>query len=256
MMSSKDNHLLLGALLLIIAATVGYLFSAKGAISTEEQLQGLFSRQQELRQSLLTWLVEQNPEKIDATLARHIADSYFELGQYPWALVYYGRAKALTPRDRAVQGGWQSSLQKMGIESNSSSSHRLFMPFEGLLSLQEAIALLPLCSFLSLLSFFGYVWLRRRELQGATVLWAAMALFLAGDIFYSKYMMPAKAVVVAPAQLYPFPSLKAIALEQSLLVPGDLIDVIEISSDGRWLKVSTSDKRFGYAPYTALGLIN
>lgn len=270
-MTGKARTVFIGIALLIAAAAAGYVIEAwqswqsvgrapskadsyflAAADATDE-----ITRQHNFSLALRQWLaLEERGVPMDGQLTRDIATSYLNLQQYPWALLYFRRAQKLLPRDLAVEKGLQRTVQALGITlPQHTVFFRLLFPFNIFFSPQERTAMLEIFSLLALCCGIVYVVTKKTELLAATLLLIAVAAFIGINIAYDRYIIPAEAVVVEATMLRPQPGEDIGQLPHTLTAPGDLVDVLEVSDDGLWIKISPPHNAFGYVPYKNVRLV-
>ena len=71
---------------------------------------------------------EYHPNFGNGKLYYDIANTYFQLGEYPWSVLYYNRALALMPRNSDAQRNLAVTLDKLNLKvpPTNSTFHQLF----------------------------------------------------------------------------------------------------------------------------------
>lgn len=218
------------------------------------------TRQSALKEALLLWLQQQPSGQqravSDAATAKLIADSYFQLQQYAWALLYYKRAQILTPRDPALAHAIKDTSSALGISTSKPALFTwLFMPLPFFLSAAEQLALLLLFALFSTACYVALLLQKQKQWRVATLFWLAVAAWIGMQSLYERYFVAAEAVVITPSEMYTQANTDAAMVAEALVMPGDLVYVMDISSDGQWLAIKNGRHQLGYVHYSHVRLI-
>lgn len=258
---------------LLLAAVLGALFFAYyyGGFSSSELLveadqqynRGEASNSAEIRMeafnkalSLYTSAEEQyHPSYGNGKLYYNIGNSYFQLGQYPFAVLYYYRALSLRPDDEGVKNNLDTALKKLRVSPSNQESWltafflKRWVPLPRLL---QAFAFLTLLFF----SFWSlYLWFNERYLKWASLSLAFPLCFVLLSILYSFYFSPLIAVVIQATSLYKDAGYEYARLPNKLLTSGEKVTILEVLEQGKWLKVVHEDGTLGYVPSESLRVI-
>ena len=185
----------------------------------------------------------------------NIANTYFELGQYPFAVLYYYRALNLRPSDGRVELNLDTALKKLKINKpekfSSLTSNILLHSFLPLPTRLQGFALFALLFFVL---WSLYLWWPRRDLKLSIILAGLPMLFFAVSVLYSYYWAPIDAVVVQASGLYRDAGIQYAKVSEKPLSAGEKVQVLEVE-ENHWLKVLTQDGVFGYLPENSVRLI-
>ncbi len=120
-----------------------------------EQATIWIERKKAFNQALSLYLELENQFKLfndSNKLYEAIADSYFQLGEYAWSILYSYRALELKPQDRNVQDQLYRAQEKLGLPPHTKIARlNRFLSFNRLLSLPQRFELfLAFCDYIEL----------------------------------------------------------------------------------------------------------
>lgn len=205
-------------------------------------------------------LEEKNKDALafgNGSLYYNIGNTYFQLGEYPWAILYYYRALQLEPRDIKTLRNLQITQSKLTLTPPEPPSWiSRFIGLQTYLSLPEklqgvfhlGVALLMLAS--------AYLWRPFRWLKHAMIIVMLPLLFLLGSIGYTQYFAPIEGVLVQPSVLYRDAGKQYAVVSNQPLLAGEKVFVVEERQNGAWLKILTDDGTVGFLPYDPIRLIS
>lgn len=235
------------------------LQGAQEAYSSGEQAKTIPERTKAFNHSLeiLLDLEKQfSPVFGNGKLYFDLGNNFFQLEEYPHALLYYYRSELLRPRDEKVKAHIALTQKKLGLPSVEEHT-----PFDWLLFFHDRLALperIELFFALALLFFVlvsCYLWLSRRWLYVAACAVMGTSLPVILSLAYSYYLSPLEAVVVKSSLLYRDAGFYYAKVSQEPLLSGLKVKVLEVTVAGKWLKVKTNDGTVGYLPEESVRLI-
>ncbi|MDP1835532.1 MAG: SH3 domain-containing protein [Chlamydiales bacterium] len=185
-----------------------------------------------------------------------IGNTYFQLEQYGWSILYYLRAQRLLPRDDRVQFHLTlaQAQQHLPIDPDDKWKNRLFY-WHMKLSQSERIQLfVGLAAITALLASF-LIWRRSETVKIVTGITTVCSLLVLGSVLYYQYFAPVEGVVVKAFGLYHGPSEDYALVSDEPFTPGTQLTVENVVENGQWLKVETSSGRQGYIPSDVFRLI-
>lgn len=168
-----------------------------------------------------------------------IANTYFQLEEYPWAILYYARALKEDPHDTFALTQIGKGQEKLKIPVNLKE----FVP--------SSIPLLVFWSLcitfvvLSLAIWLPYPWIRK-----AAICISLFALLLFCYFLFFYYFIPMDGIIVTSTQIYQTPNLNEPAIKTDALKAGTKIQILGIVPKQNWLKIAT-EKDIGYIPLSA-----
>ena len=139
----------------------------------------------------------------DGKLYYNIANSYFQLGEYPWATLYYNRALKLRPRDEKVQHNLKITNEKLGIDAKEEKSvfDKVFF-FYSHYSFPERMPLFFTLLLVSLIFASLYIWDRIKRMKQLATVGAILAGVMLLTLGYSHYIASIEGVIIRSTVLY------------------------------------------------------
>lgn len=210
-------------------------------------------REQAFNRALNYYYQAAKNNRYASNLNRAIGDTYFQLEQYPWAILYYQRALS-------------NHHDSLPVLNQLEKSHQMLdAPFSSLNFLPNSSPI-PTVSdkflFWSILITFmilsAVIWQNNCPIPklhyGA--LFASMVIFLLlGNITISYYLTPIEAIVVSSTGLYRAPNSKQSQLLKEPLWAGSKVQVLQSTSDGDWIKIILPSGLVGYVPFDKIRII-
>lgn len=220
--------------------------------SSIAQRQESFNRALKLYEELETTY---DPTFGDGRLYYNIGNTYFQLEQYPWAVLYYYRALALRPRDGRIEQNLEVAQNKLGLKPDDQiSTIQKLLFFRTYLSLPEQLQLLIvlgiiLCVLLSLRIWKPYS--LKYPIYLVLILWIIMLV----NVGYTRYYAPIEGVVLRSAALYRDAGEEYAKVSGKPILSGSKVQVVDVVQDGKWLKVLSPTGEVGYLPVTSISII-
>jgi tetratricopeptide (TPR) repeat protein len=235
-----------------------YLFSrvdtklqnAEKLYSQGENGNTISARTESFNQALNLYLqLEQEYAPINGNgkLYYDIANTYFQLGQYPLAAFYYNQSHILMPRDDRVTQNLSRTLDQLHLpQSQETSPFSRFFYFHSKLSLPERFQLFSAAVILTTLLASAYIWLGWKQLKlfAEGTLLISVVFFL--SICYTKYLAPTEAVIVQASNIYRDAGNQYSTVQKEPVPPGTKVKVLTTEKNGTWVKVVIPDGTLGY----------
>lgn len=201
-------------------------------------------------------------EKIDqptfgnGKLYYNIGNSYFQLEEYPWAILYYNKALKLNPRNDAIQQNLTTAQQKAGLSSATFLSlyDQVFF-FHTKLALPERLQLFFAFGMIVLVVISTWIWHPQRWQKSTLVLFGICSLIMFCSVCYTRYFSPIEGVIVESTPLYRDAGKQYATASELPILSGNKIRVLVILENGQWLKVMAPNGDLGYVPHTAIRII-
>lgn len=186
----------------------------------------------------------------------NIANSYFQLGNYPFAALYYYKAQKLMPRDETVKRNLETALGKMGLTDKKEKTvfHKIFF-FHFLTSIPERLQLIFFFFLAVFLSFSIYIWTRREAFFKVGKLTVFIGLIFLASYTFSHYLSPIEAVMVKSSGLYRDSGFQFAKVQEEPVLSGRKVEVLDVINHGEWLKVRLPNGNLGYVPQEAIRII-
>lgn len=195
-------------------------------------------------------------EHYSGLLLYNIANCYYQLREYPWAVLYYQRALKLSPREAPISRNLALAQEQLALPlPEGPPTWRDFAALHHWLSEQERMELYVLFCVLATVLASGYVWTRWRGFRQAAVWMLACAGFFLASLLSERYLFPIQAVVVQSTPLYTNAGTSYPHVGSSLVGGGRVVEVVEAVDSGHWLKVLTPRGSLGYVPSDAVRVI-
>ncbi len=160
------------------------------------------------------------------------------------------------PRSEKVAGNLESAQDKLQLSPDvpAGAIAKLFGYYY--LSLPERLQLFFVFSLSALFLFSGCIWSQSAWFKrGAIVALICMAIMLI-SLGYTRYLAPIEGIMVQSAELRRDAGLYYAAAAKEPLPAGSKVEVVGVSPDGSWLKLSTPGGDLGYVPQESIRLIN
>lgn len=186
-----------------------------------------------------------------------IANTYFQLEEYSWAVLYYYRAQKLMPREEKLKHNLTTTQAKLGIEPEPdlAAVFHLLLFFHSYLSLPERLQLFLLVSLCSIAALSAYLWRPQRWLKITAVVFLIATTLLVLSLAYTRYLSPIEGVLIQSTNLYRGAGEQYAPVSEQPTLSGNKLTIVEVLSDGKWLKVITPLGELGYIPYAAVRII-
>lgn len=224
-----------------------------------EQATTLAARQDAFNKSLTTYLQltkQYDPTYGDGKIYYNIANTYFQLEQYPLAVLYYYRALNLRPRDDNTRHNLAIAKDKLGIKTVESQSvfDKIFY-FQNYWSIPERLQVVLGLIILLFLVGSAWIWTQFKALKALIGLVALALLVMLGSLFYTQFMSPSEAVVINATTLFRDAGDQYAKVSEKPVPAGTKVEVLNVLRGGKWLKVVTPDGMLGFAPNDSLRLL-
>lgn len=191
---------------------------------------------------------EHKPNLGNGKLFYNIGNSYFNLGQYPFAVLYYYKALSLMPREQKVSSNLQAALGKLGVHEEKE------IPlFKLPLSIPERLQVFFGCSVLAFFLSSFYIWFG--YFKKLSIFFALLAIGLLINLGYHHYLTPVEGVLVKSAPLFRDSGFQYSKVKEAPILSGTKVDVLDILDEGRWIKIETPADEVGYIPSEYLRII-
>ncbi len=186
----------------------------------------------------------------------NIGNTYFQLEQYGWAILYYLRAQNLLPRDDRVSFHLALAQAQQGLSIGAPQVWKqrlLFWHYR--LNQAERIQIFAALTLLVFLVLSLTLWYATKLLKRITmvvmVAWTAVLL----SLLYFFYLAPVDGVIVKAFGLYHGPREDYALVSDEPFIPGTQVRIQNVVDDGTWLKVIAPNGKVGYVPSDVIRII-
>lgn len=224
-----------------------------------EQAKTLGERSDAFNEALREYLAleeKHQPRFGNGKLFYNIGNTYFQLNQYPLAILYYYKAKALMPRNEKVQNNLKVAQEKLGIVEKQDS---FFLdPLYSWITWTSFPEKIQLFSGLTMATFLFAslsIWIQRGWLKRTAIFLGILAgLMLVGFVF-GHYFGSIEGVVVKSASLYRDAGFQYAKVQQEPLLSGIKVEILGLAEEGKWVKIMTPKGTLGYVPQEILRIL-
>lgn len=197
-----------------------------------------------------------DPSSSNGKLYYNIANNYFQLNQYPEAILYYMKAEKLMPDDEKLQKNLDIALKKASVDRfPQSSSFNPFLLITNYFSLARILQFLFFTSLILFILGLFFIFFPTKGLKIMIGILSLNFLILLSSIFYSQFISPSYAVILKANQLYKDAGFQYAKVLDIPIKPGTEVKVLDILQAGRWLKILNQDGTVGYIPYDSIEII-
>jgi tetratricopeptide (TPR) repeat protein len=197
-----------------------------------------------------------SPVNSDGRLYYNIANNYFQLGEYPYAVLYYNRSLKLAPRDDKAKHNLNITLEKLGIKpaKEGSAFNKIFF-FHTNFSLPERRQIFFFLSLITIFFASTYVWQEKQWMKQLSSLMGILAALILLSLGYSHYIAPIEGIIVRSTILYRDAGVQYAKVVEDPVLSGKEVEVLDVLKDGKWLKIMTPEGNMGYVPHEAIIII-
>lgn len=237
------------------------LEQAEASYFAGEQATTIADRTQDFQHALQLYLgIERDHKKElaygDGQLYYNIGNSYFQLGELPWAILYYYRTLEFSPRDHRARQNLEIARTKLGLTPPPPPSwFARTLGLQTLLSLPEKLQTFFHLGVALLMLLSAYLWMQSRWIKRAIYLFSAALLFVLLSIGYTLYFSSLEGVLVEPSVLYRDAGTQYAVVSNQPILAGEKVYILDVRQEGQWLKVLTDQDVIGFLPYKAVRLI-
>lgn len=241
------------------ASPAATLHEAQMSYLSAEREPDLAKRQEGFNQSLKMLLeLEKKYSPIfgNGKLYFDLGNNFFQLEEYPFALLNYYRARNLRPLDEKVQAHIELTKKKIGIpiEANPSAFEWLFF-FHHHYSLPQRLQWLAGLNILFLALTSAFLWFSYRVFYYSAIITGAAGLLFFCSVTYSYAFTPLEAVITTSSLLYRDAGTHYAKVKPDPLISGSKVKILNASMGGKWLKIETQEGVVGYVPEDTLRAI-
>lgn len=202
--------------------------------------------------------IEKSYEPIygNGKLYYNIGNTYYQLGEYPMAVLYYYRALSLSPYDSRVGYNLNAALKKLDLPppEKQSAFAKVFF-FHALLPLPQRLQLFFFLALVTLFFASYHLWVGAERTKLGTLIVGGMTVLMLLSLSYSYYLENSDAIVTKGTYLYRGAGKNFATVEDKPLKAGSRVEIFQSETDGTWLKVQAQNGEVGYVPHESLRLI-
>lgn len=235
------------------------LKKAEDSYTFGEQAKTIADRKDGFNQALAIYLELNNrfnPSYGNGKLYFNIANTYFQLEEFPLAVYYYTKAKNLRPRDENVKRNLELTLRKIGLEYKEKSSFmRDFILLQTFLSLPYRLCILFSLTIVLFILCSTRIFVANKYLNSAIIVFGLSSILILASIFDSLFLQATQAIITKPVQLSRDAGEQYAKVMDQPVPAGSLVEVVDVVNGGLWLKITTEEGIFGFVPYSSAKLL-
>lgn len=235
------------------------LQQAQEAYVKGETATTIFSRKEAFNKALDLFLQlerDYHPEFGNGKLSFDIGNTYFQLEEYPLALLYYRKTENLKPRSDIVKRNLLQTYQKLELKPPNTTGLVNTLSLKPWLSLPERLQLTSITALLALIFASVWIWTKKRWSKQAFFISLFILVPLVLALAFTHYLSPIEAVLIRSSDLRRDAGMEYAKVSEHPLKKGSPLEVIGISPNRKWVKVATPEGQFGYLPNEAIRLID
>lgn len=218
-----------------------------------EKATNYYTQKQAFNRSLYFYSLAEQKLKDQSSLERAIGDCYFQLGEYPWAILYYQRVLKSDPGNSATQSHLQNAQQKLGLilqplfSFNRNPISTFFSTYS-----QKLLFFTLLVTFLLVAC---RIWFSSPLISKLTLCSLGLMLVLFSYNLFLYFSSSMEGIIVTSTAIYRMADKNQ---SQAIIHPlpaGSKVKVLQITSDGEWLKIDDLTGLVGYIPIETFRII-
>lgn len=220
-----------------------------------EMAQTVFERQTYFNQALQLYADLENkydPRYTNGKLYYNIGNTFYQLNQYPFAILYYLKASKLNS-DARIQENLATARTKAGAEAPK--VRRGFIDtfsLERWLSLPSRLQIFSYTALLGFILFSVTIWRSQPLLRIASYAFFSLSAYLLLGLISQAFWGMEEAVLINGENLRKGASQEFASVLEEPLNPGTVLEVIGEEKNGEWLKVVFNEDQMGYVPAKSL----
>lgn len=186
-----------------------------------------------------------------------IGNTFFQLEDFPNALLYYYRAQLLRPTDEKVKAHIELAKNKLSLpETTKPSVFDWLFYFHRHFSLPERLQLLAFlnCALFALISL--NLWLPHRFFYACSMALGVIAALFVLSVSSTYLFSPHEGVIINSSVLYRDAGTHYAKVKPDPLPAGIKVVLQGTALGGKWVKIATNDGTVGFLPQETLRAIS
>ena len=185
----------------------------------------------------------------------NIGNTYFQLEDYPLAILYYSKAQVLMPNSKELENNLSLARSKLSLPPHKNSSWLNVLLLDPWIPLPRRIQLFTLLVTLTALLYSLFIWKGGKSVKSAAICLSLLTALTLINLAAARYLSPIEAVVTKPAFLRQNSGASYPKVENIPLIAGSTVEVIELSDDKKWVKIILEEGTIGFVPTDTIRLI-
>lgn len=217
-----------------------------------EEAQTIADRKKAFNEALGDYMqleTEYKPRFGNGKLYYNLGNTYFQLGEYPWAIFYYMKAQALMPRSKSVETNLALAKSKLSLPDSDLSSLNF-------LSLPERLQLFAALAVIALLLLSAWIWMDNHWFKNSAFVVLALAGLVLLSLAYTRYLAPLEGVFIQASDVYRDAGKQYAKVGEEPVSAGSTVEVLGKDPSGKWFKILTPKGAMGYVSQEALRVVD
>ena len=196
------------------------------------------------------------PEFGNGKLYFNIANTYFQLEEYPLAILYYNRASALNPYDKTIQDNLSIALSKAHVLNKTEKTpFKTIFFFHNLLPLPIRFQIFFVFSLTSLLLFSFWFWGFNKKLRLGSLFFLSISIVMFFSLLYTYFLENPSAIIIKPTNLYRGAGTQFAKVSDIPVEAGSKVTVLQFDEDEKWLKIEDNNNIIGFVQSDSIKII-
>lgn len=197
-----------------------------------------------------------HPHYGNGKLYYNVGNTYFQLQEYPLAILYYYKALYLNPNMSRATYNLNAALAKLNLQPapKSSTLQNIFF-FYHAWALPVRLQIFFFLSLIALAAFSFYLWMTSWWMKVVGIVFSALAGVMLFGFAYGYLFEYSEAVVMKSVFLHRGAGQYFTNVTEEPLRAGNKIVVYQSEDEGKWLKVEDSQGNMGYIPYDTVRFV-
>lgn len=185
---------------------------------------------------------EEVPNSSDLNEA--LGNLYFELGEYPWAILYYRRALKNNLASSILSSHLIKAQQMLGLASTENQPQKKKSVFY---SLSQNVTFFLGCIALTFVTASLFIWFPSPALRKLTVVCSILMTGCLVNALFFYYFPPLEGILIKSSGFYRGADLNDSQLTHQPLPAGSNVQILEMTKEGNWIKINHAGM-MGYIP--------
>lgn len=200
-------------------------------------------RKTAFNQALLLYQKLKQEDLQSADLDQALGDTYFQLGEYAWTILYYQKALKNGSVNALLPAHLKQAEEKLGLPPLEQKESQI-QPF---FALAQNTSLLLIAIGVTFLVISCTIWLSFSWLRKLAIGCAIVLSFLLGNALFFYYFSPLEGVLIKTTGLYRAPDWNQPQLTNQPLLAGSKVQILQMTKEDNWLKIEYAGT-IGYIP--------
>jgi hypothetical protein len=194
--------------------------------------------------------LEETIKPPSSQLDQAIGDTYFQLGEYPWAILYYQRSLQQNLGQPLLLAQLEKTKKILGLPPDTPKElHAWVKP---LLSFFHRFHLLYLTLFITFVCISCAIWLPLSFIRKTAIACTFLSLVFLGIHGFEYYSQPLEGILIQTSGFYRAPDKNQAQLTNQPLMGGTRVQIVQMTNHEVWLKImrgdGTENGTMGYVP--------